>query len=349
MLSRLSRFPKLTQIRNPRFVSFQNPQISTNISFKFGGGENKSGGGENKSRDWPTSHHTFFGIFVLVKEKYAVLLHRLGKYHKTLDPGLNIKIPYFDEVAFTQDLREQAIEISSQMAVTKDNVALHIDGVLYIQISDPIKASYGIQNVKQAIVALAQTTMRSEIGKITLDRTFEEREVLNSLIVEAISCEVAAWGVSCIRYEIKDIEAPPNIQESMILQAEAERQKRANILKSEGERQVSINLAEAEKQSKQLRAKGEAEAVIKQIAASSEALKQIAGALLEEHGGNAGNFVLAQRYINGYEKMGKKGNMMVLNTRVLDAKNNVGESYRVLDVMMKEQEGNLEPQVKEGV
>lgn len=195
----------------------------------------------------------------MVREKNAVLIHRFGKYSKTCDPGVNWKIPFVDQVEYVHDLREQVIDISTQVAVTKDNVALHIDGILYIQIEDPYKASYNVENIYQAIINLAQTTMRSEIGKLSLDKTFEEREALNEQIIASIDQETSVWGVKAIRYEIKDIEPPQNIQKSMILQAEAERKKRASILKSEGERTANINIAEAEKISSVLKAEGIAE------------------------------------------------------------------------------------------
>lgn len=153
-------------------------------------------------------YRTFFGAAVVVPEQYALLMHRFKKFHKQLEPGLNFKIPLIDTVEYVHDLREQAIEISSQVAVTRDNVALHIDGVLYIQVVDPYKASYGVESYKDAVTNLAQTTMRSEIGRLSLDSLFQERETLNDRIVQAIEKESQEWGVHSIRYEIKDIEAP---------------------------------------------------------------------------------------------------------------------------------------------
>ena len=203
------------------------------------------------------------------------MIHRFQKFHKQVQPGLNFKIPMIDSIEYVHDLREQVLEISSQVAVTKDNVALHIAGVLYLKIEDPYKCSYGVENIMGAITNLAQTTMRSEIGKLTLDKTFEERDRLNDNIVNAIDKETQDWGTRCIRYEIKDIEPPNNIQKSMILQAEAERKKRANMIESEGERQYRVNLAEAKKRSQVLRAEGDAEAIIKRAEASAQALKQI--------------------------------------------------------------------------
>lgn len=202
------------------------------------------------------------GVAIFVREKYACLIHRFQKFNRTMSPGLNWKIPFLESLEYTHDLREQVVEISSQVAVTKDNVALHIDGVLFIQIVDAEKASYNVENIYQAITNLAQTTMRSEIGKLTLDKTFEERDTLNQSIIKAIDKETKDWGVLALRYEIKDIEPPANIQKSMILQAEAERRKRASILTSEGDRTANINVAEAEKKAAILKAEGAAESMI---------------------------------------------------------------------------------------
>lgn len=190
------------------------------------------------------------------------MLHRFKKFSTKLEPGINFKIPFVDTVEYVHDLREQAIEITSQVAVTKDNVALHIDGVLYIQVVDPFKASYEVESYKEAVMNLAQTTMRSEIGKMSLDSLFEERETLNQRIVLSVEKEAFEWGVHAIRYEIKDIEPPTAIQKSMVLQAEAERRKRASILTSEGDMMANVNIAEAEKQALVLEAEGHAQSII---------------------------------------------------------------------------------------
>jgi regulator of protease activity HflC (stomatin/prohibitin superfamily) len=212
------------------------------------------------------------GTVIFVREKYACMVHRFQRYNRMMKPGLNFKIPFIDSIEYVHDLREQVIEISSQVAVTKDNVALHIDGVLYIEIVDPEKASYNVENIYAAITNLAQTTMRSEIGKLTLDKTFEERDTLNNNIIKSIDKETKDWGIAALRYEIKDIEPPSNIQKSMILQAEAERKKRASILISEGDRTANINVSEAEKNAAILKAEGAAESMIIQAQASSDAL-----------------------------------------------------------------------------
>jgi regulator of protease activity HflC (stomatin/prohibitin superfamily) len=208
-----------------------------------------------------------WGLFTIVGENYAVMVHRFQKFNRQLQPGLNIMIPFIDTVAYVHDLREEVLEITSQVAVTKDNVALNIDGVLYIKINDPYKASYGVEDYAFAVSQLAQTTMRSEIGKMTLDKLFEERETLNADIVKAVEKESEDWGIDALRYEIKDIVPPSNISNAMILQAEAERKKRASILASEGEQISNVNIAEAEKISLILKAEGEAEGLIVQAKA----------------------------------------------------------------------------------
>lgn len=246
---------------------------------------------------------------------------------------MNFKLPFIETLEYTHDLREQVFEISSQVAVTRDNVALHIDGVLYLKVEDPYKASYGVENLNNAITNLAQTTMRSEIGKLALDKTFEERDKLNERIVSAIDKETKDWGAKCIRYEIKDIEPPNNIQKSMILQAEAERKKRANMIESEGERQSRINIAEANKNSKILRAEGEAEAIIKKAEASGEALKSISDALNSKDAGKKThivNYLLGERYIDAYKKMGNEKNTMFINSQPQMPTENVSSSFNLM-------------------
>ncbi|CDW77187.1 band 7 family protein [Stylonychia lemnae] len=270
------------------------------------------------------------GLAVFVREKYACLIHRFQKYDRLMQPGFNFKIPFVDSVEYVHDLREQVIEISSQVAVTKDNVALHIDGVLYIEIVDPQKASYNVENIYSAITNLAQTTMRSEIGKLTLDKTFEERETLNQNIIKSISKETKDWGISALRYEIKDIEPPSNIQKSMILQAEAERRKRASILTSEGDKLASINVSEAEKKAAVLKAEGAAESMIIQAEASSQALNQIDQALKQQGGLDAAQFLMGQRYIQAYAKLASKDNTIVLPAEPIRVQEQVSKSLHLM-------------------
>lgn len=265
------------------------------------------------------------------------MIHRFQKFHKQVQPGLNFKIPMIDSIEYVHDLREQVLEISSQVAVTKDNVALHIDGVLYLKIEDPYKCSYGVENIMGAITNLAQTTMRSEIGKLTLDKTFEERDRLNDNIVNAIDKETQDWGTRCIRYEIKDIEPPNNIQKSMILQAEAERKKRASMIESEGERQYRVNIAEAKKKSQILRAEGDAEAIIKRAEASAKALKQIWNALEADRGQDAANFLLGERYIEAYKKLANEKNTILMDSAPQMPIDNVTASFNLLGKLEREE------------
>jgi len=184
-----------------------------------------------------------------VPQNMAYVIERFGKFRRTMTAGLNFVIPFIDRIAYKVSLKEQARDVPSQSAITKDNITLTVDGVLYLKVVDPEKAVYGIEDYIFGVVQLAQTTMRSEIGKISLDKTFEERELLNAAIVAAINEAGAAWGTTCLRYEIKDITPPKSVLEAMERQMKAERDKRASILESEGIRQAAINVAEGNKQS----------------------------------------------------------------------------------------------------
>jgi regulator of protease activity HflC (stomatin/prohibitin superfamily) len=183
-----------------------------------------------------------------VPQNRAYVVERFGKYNKTMEAGLNFLVPFIDKVGYDRSLKEQAVDVPSQSAITRDNISLVVDGVLYLKVLDPYKASYGVDDYVYAVTQLAQTTMRSEIGKIELDKSFEEREALNTNIVAAINEAAGPWGVQVLRYEIKDIEPPRTVLEAMERQMKAEREKRAVILESEGERQSAINVAEGAKQ-----------------------------------------------------------------------------------------------------
>lgn len=227
---------------------------------------------------------------MFVPQQEAWVVERMGKYNKILEPGLNFLFPVLDKVKYVQSLKEIAIDIPQQSAISMDNVAINIDGVLYLRIMDPYKSSYGIEDPEFAITQLAQTTMRSEIGKISLDGLFRERENLNIAIVQAINVASEAWGIQCMRYEIRDIKLPERIQEAMQMQVEAERKKRALVLESEGIKASEINIAEGKKQAAILEseaektqlinsATGAAEAVVVAGEARAKSIKAVADAL----------------------------------------------------------------------
>ncbi|MCZ6911080.1 MAG: paraslipin, partial [Rickettsia endosymbiont of Ixodes persulcatus] len=237
--------------------------------------------------------------------------------------GLNLLIPVIQRVAYKHTLKEEAIDVNAQTAISNDNVTLSIDGVLYVKIIDPTAASYGVNNPYYAITQLAQTTMRSEIGKLPLDRTFEEREALNIAIVSAINQAAINWGIQCMRYEIKDIQPPQSILKAMELQVAAERQKRAQILESEGNRQAKINHAEGEKAQIVLnseasytdqvnRAKGEAEAIGLVATATANSIEIVAAAVQKTGGSDAVALKIAEQYISAFGNLAKDTNTVIL-------------------------------------
>lgn len=244
-------------------------------------------------------------VIVFVPQQEAWVVERMGKFHQICEPGLNILLPILDRVRYVQVLKEQAIEIPQQSAVTSDNVTLRIDGVLYLRVEDPYRASYGVEDPEYAITQLAQTTMRSEIGKITLDTVFKERETINISIVEAINKAAQAWGTTCLRYEIRDIKLPERVQEAMQMQVEAERKKRAVVLESEGRREADINVAEGEKRAKILSseavkieqinlAQGEASAILARANARAMSYKRVSEVL---QNGATGNIIEFFEYL----------------------------------------------------
>jgi regulator of protease activity HflC (stomatin/prohibitin superfamily) len=255
---------------------------------------------------------------MMVPQQYAYVIERFGKFRGTLSPGLHFLIPFVDRCAYVHSRKEEAIPIPGQTAITRDNVTISIDGVLYVRVVDPEAASYGVEDAQFAISQLAQTTMRSELGKISLDNTFKEREVLNQNIVKSINAASEAWGIECLRYEIRDIAPPASVRNAMDMQAEAERKKRAEILESEGEKEAFINVSQGRKEAIILEAQGEAEAIIAKANATAHALREVAGASLAPGGANAAALEIAQQYVSAFGNLAKKGTTVLLPANTSD-------------------------------
>jgi len=266
---------------------------------------------------------------VVVPQQNGYVIERLGKYSKTLNAGFHILIPFLERIAYKHTLKEQAVDIDEQICITNDNVQVGVDGVLYMQVLDPGRASYGIGNYMFAISQLAQTTLRSEIGKIDLDRTFEERGTINQNVVSELDKASDPWGVKVLRYEIKNINPPHDVLSAMEKQMRAEREKRAVILTSEGERDAKINEAEGDKQRlikeseavkmQQINeAQGEAEAILAVASATSEGLKKVANAVIENGGPEAMQLRIAEQYIGEFGKLAKEGNTFVIPANLAD-------------------------------
>jgi regulator of protease activity HflC (stomatin/prohibitin superfamily) len=278
----------------------------------------------------------------IVPQQQAWVLEKLGKYDKVLEPGLNVIIPIIQRVAYKHTLKEQAIDVHAQTAISNDNVTLQIDGVLYVKIVDPVSASYGVEHPYYAITQLAQTTMRSEIGKLKLDKTFEERETLNSAIVTSINHAATNWGIQCMRYEIKDIQPPQTILEAMELQVAAERQKRARILESEGHRQAQINVSEGEKAQVVLtseaaytdqvnRARGEAEAILFVADATAKGIDIVAEAIKRDGGPDAVSLRVAEQYVEAFGKLAQKSNTIVLPANLASPSGFIAQALTIYD------------------
>ena len=283
-----------------------------------------------------------------VPQNQAYVIERFGKYHKTMIAGLNFLVPFIDKVAYIRTLKEQAVDVPSQSAITRDNIQLVVDGVLYLKVLDPYKASYGVDDYIYAVTQLAQTTMRSEIGKIELDKTFEEREALNINIVSQINEAAAPWGVQVLRYEIKDIEPPRTVLDAMERQMKAEREKRATILESEGERQSAINVAEGEKRAKVLsaeadkaeqilRAEGEAQAILAVADAKAKALEVVGAAAIEEKGQKAIQLNLAEQAIAAREAIARESSVVLLSDNQTSPSNVVAEAMTIINSLNQKQ------------
>jgi regulator of protease activity HflC (stomatin/prohibitin superfamily) len=270
-----------------------------------------------------------FKCMVIVPQKNAYIVERLGRYSRTLSAGMHLLLPFIDVIRYKQNLKEIALDVDKQQCVTKDNIIVEIDGILYLMVTDPVKASYGIQDYLFACSQLAQTTMRSEVGKLELDRTFEERASINSAICDVVDKASDPWGVKVIRYEIKTITPPTSVLDAMEKQMRAEREKRAKIAESEGERQSRINQADGEKQEAIAKSEGEKARRINEAEgrsteirlvaeATAEGIRAIAAALNEPGGQEAMRQKLAEQYIAEFGKLAQKSNSLVLPANVAD-------------------------------
>ncbi|XPF93641.1 SPFH domain-containing protein [Colwellia sp. RE-S-Sl-9] len=279
-----------------------------------------------------------------VPQNRAWVIERFGKYQSTKIAGLNFIIPFVDTISADRSLKEQAYDIPGQSAITKDNISLHVDGVLYFRVLDPYKATYGVEDYVFAVTQIAQTTMRSEIGKIDLDKTFEERDMLNSRIVTSINEAAEVWGVAVLRYEIKDITPPQSIMHAMESQMKAERERRAKILESEGEKQSAINIAEGQKQAQVLAAEGEkqeqilqsegeAKAIIAVADAQALALKVIGEAASTDQGQKAVQLDLATKAIAAKAAIAKESSIVLLPDSATEASSLVAQATTIISAL----------------
>lgn len=265
----------------------------------------------------------------IVPQKKAYIVERLGKYSRTLNAGFHILTPFIDRVAYKHSLKEIAVDVPPQTCITRDNIAVEVDGVLYLQVIDPVKASYGIENFLFASTQLSQTTMRSEIGKLELDKTFEEREAINHSIIAAVDKASDPWGVKITRYEIKNIHPPQTVRDALEKQMRAEREKRAAIATSEGERQAKINVAEGMRQEAILQSEGEkmkrineAEGRAREIelvaVATAEGLLKIAHSIEQPGGQDAVNLRVAEQYVKEFGNLAREGNTLIIPSDLSD-------------------------------
>jgi len=277
----------------------------------------------------------------VVPQQHAWVVERLGKFHATLAPGLNILVPFVDRVAYKHLLKEIPLDVPSQVCITRDNTQLQVDGILYFQITDAMRASYGSSNYVVAITQLAQTTLRSVIGKMELDKTFEERDAINAAVVNALDEAALNWGVKVLRYEIKDLTPPAEILRAMQAQITAEREKRALIAASEGKRQEQINLAEGaraafiaksegERQSEINKAQGEAAAITAVADATAGAIRQIAAAIQSPGGEQAVQLKVAERAVDAYHALAKANNTMIVPGNMTEVATLIGTAMTLM-------------------
>ncbi|HEX7342255.1 MAG TPA: SPFH domain-containing protein [Rhodanobacteraceae bacterium] len=278
----------------------------------------------------------------IVPQQHAWVIERLGRYHQTLEPGLNLIIPFVDKVAYRFDLRETPIDVTEQVCITKDNTQISIDGVLYLQITDPKAAAYGTSNPLVSVEQLAQTVMRSDVGKKQLDEVLSSRSELNASIVSELDHAAINWGVKVLRYEIRNIQPPEEVVRAMELQITAERQKRAVIAKSEGDkqqainvsegdRQQKINLAEGEREAQVLRAEGEAKAILTVAEATAKALATVGASLQQAGGMDAMKMQVAQDFIERWGGIAKASNVMIVPSDMGDLSKVVGTAFKIVE------------------
>lgn len=299
-------------------------------------------------------------VILFVPQQEAWIVERFGKYNRILEPGLNVVLPVVDAIRYVQSLKEIAIDIPQQSAITIDNVTLQIDGVLYLRVTDAYRASYGVEDAEYAITQLAQTTMRSEIGKISLDTVFRDRESLNYAIVEAINKAAEAWGIDCLRYEIRDMKLPNRVQEAMQMQVEAERKKRAAVLESEGIREAEINVAEGKKRAIILaseankieqinEAAGEANAIVATAKAKAESIQLLADSIGQTNGFNAVGMKIAEQYVEAFSNLAQKGNTVIIPSTTNDVSSMVAQAMGIYtNLTSKSAVPSEEPNVPSG-
>lgn len=280
----------------------------------------------------------------VVPQKTVFIVERLGKYHATLEAGFHWLVPFIDRVAYKHSMKEMVIDVPPQSCITKDNISVEVDGILYMQIQDPVKASYGVSDYIFASTQLAQTTMRSEIGRIELDRTFEERDMINKEIVAAVDKASVPWGLKVTRHEIKNILPPASIKDAMEKQMRAEREKRALIAESEGDKQAKINRAEGdkaeaiaksegEKMKRINEAEGRAQEIERVAQATAKGIREIANAISEKGGIDAVNLRIAESYLGEFGKLAQKNNAMIIPSNLSDVAGVVASIGKIFSAM----------------
>lgn len=279
--------------------------------------------------------------FKIVPQQHAWVVERLGKYDRTLTPGLKFVVPFIERVSYKHSLKEVPLDVPSQVCITRDNTQLQVDGIIYFQVTDPMRASYGSSNYVVAITQLAQTLLRSVIGKMELDKTFEERDAINASVVSALDEAASNWGVKVLRYEIKDLTPPAEILRSMQAQITAEREKRALIAASEGRKQEQINVAtgereafiarsEGERQAAINRSQGEASAIMAVADATADAIRKIASAIQHPGGEQAVQLKVAEKAVEAYEKLAQKNNTMIVPGNMSEVSALIGTAMTLL-------------------